>query len=613
MEDDVDINTLTLEKYLAWVQDDIRPRVVKPKIGNDVEFEINSKFMRELRRKLFKGTVNEDAHEHVRRVLEIVDLFHFLGVTHDAVMLRVFLTTLTRPALRWINRLTAGLVTTLDLLEKAFIRQYCPPFKTAKILEIIRNFKQEMDETLYHAWERYSDLLYRCPQHDLNSQQKVHIFYTGLDIFTRRILDSRGFIPLMTPTQALKSIQVMAEHSHDWYDKTTTRGRINDSSDNVDAIQASFKGAHLTKDCPLKKEDKEVEQSKNVGSLEETIIKFCDESIKKQAAEDEWIRKLIKNTKSNIRELKTTIKNLQEKAYQLTQIVLTNTCEKFKARTTMGKENVKEPVPQNLPVVQNYVPPMQFLGSPYRTHEAVCAIGIPVEIQEDEGDMNDGCDITVEVCYKIKVKREEELDYDIPLQEHVMQPLTPQAVHITPPDDNYVAPATNPILNKHLNEFREELTNNTRVLKKIDSNPVNDLKELLKTYDFETFIRELLHQLSQSSHETGNAKREMKSHQQNGFNLSFPYPVANLHPYGVHCYSHPHLISSEGRNTLLLGSHSKELEFEVFLTFLSCGKKVMFRRNHIGETRLFYRRSARIHLLQSSFKEKSNAQGSLLF
>ncbi|GKA65728.1 hypothetical protein Tco_0765435 [Tanacetum coccineum] len=100
MEDDVDINTLTIEQYLAWVQDDIRPGVVKPKIDNDVEFEVNSNFMRELIGKLFKGTDDEDAHEHVQRVLEITDLFHFPGVTHNAVMLRVFPITLKGPALR---------------------------------------------------------------------------------------------------------------------------------------------------------------------------------------------------------------------------------------------------------------------------------------------------------------------------------------------------------------------------------------------------------------------------------------------------------------------------------------------------------------------------------
>ncbi|GKA18269.1 hypothetical protein Tco_0698106 [Tanacetum coccineum] len=216
----------------------------------------------------------------------------------------------------------------------------------------------------------------------------------------------------------------------------------------------------------------------------------------------------------------------------------------------MGKENIKEPVPCDLPIVQTYAPPTQFLGSPYRTHQTICAIGIPEEIEEDEGDMNDGYDITVKdvqrlrkiltpsihtlpnlkpivqpymplglVYNKIKVIREEEQNYDNPLQDHVMQPLTPQTVHITPPDDDYVAPATNPILNKHLNEFGEEFADNTRVYKKINSNPINDLKELLKTYDFETFIRKLLHQLSQSSYETGKTNKEMKSHQQYGFNL----------------------------------------------------------------------------------------------
>ncbi|GJZ42284.1 hypothetical protein Tco_0589170 [Tanacetum coccineum] len=222
MEDDVDISALTMEQYIALIPDDIKPGIVNPKIGDDVEFEINKNFMRELQRKLFTGTDDEDAYEHVRTVLEIVDLFHFPGVTHDAIMLRVFTITLKGRALRWKNRLPK--------------------------LEEIRNFKQERDETLYHAWERYNDLLYQCPLHDLNYQQKVHIFYTGLHIPTRKILDSNGFIPLMTPTQSLESIQVMADHSHDWYDETTIRERINDVLDNID-----FKGEHPNKEHPLKK------------------------------------------------------------------------------------------------------------------------------------------------------------------------------------------------------------------------------------------------------------------------------------------------------------------------------------------------------------------------
>ncbi|GKC12138.1 putative reverse transcriptase domain-containing protein, partial [Tanacetum coccineum] len=76
-----------------------------------------------------------------------------------------------------------------------------------------------------------------------------------------------------------------------------------------------------------------------------------------------------------------------------------------------------------------------------------------------------------------------------------------KTIHITPPDDNYVASATDPILNKHLNEFGEEFSDNTRVSEKINNNPVNNLKELLKTYDFENFVQKSKNQLSQSSHE----------------------------------------------------------------------------------------------------------------
>nr|GFA65302.1 hypothetical protein [Tanacetum cinerariifolium] len=232
-------------------------------------------------------------------VLEIADLFHFHGVTHNVVMLRVFPITLKGPTLIWINRLSAGLVTTWDLLKKAFIKQYCPPLKIARKLEEICNFKQEVDEQLYRAWEIYSDLLYRCPQHDLNNQRMVHMFYTLLYIPTRIMLDSKGFIPLMTPTQALELIKVMTDHSRNWYDEATTKERIEG--------------------------------------------------------------------------------------------------EKVKERTTMGKENVKEPNPRDLPVVQTYVPPTKFLGSPFRTHETICMMGIPKEIHKMKAHDDERARMTIEI------------------------------------------------------------------------------------------------------------------------------------------------------------------------------------------------------------------------
>ncbi|GJT97855.1 zf-CCHC domain-containing protein [Tanacetum coccineum] len=87
------------------------------------------------------------------------DLFHIPGVTHGAIMLRVFPITITGTSRRWKNMLPAGSIDTWDLLDKAFIRKYCPPLKIAKKLEEIYNFKQKMDEAMYQAWERYNDLI----------------------------------------------------------------------------------------------------------------------------------------------------------------------------------------------------------------------------------------------------------------------------------------------------------------------------------------------------------------------------------------------------------------------------------------------------------------------
>ncbi|GJX10923.1 hypothetical protein Tco_0295957 [Tanacetum coccineum] len=84
------------------------------------------------------------------------------------------------------------------------------------------------------------------------------------------------------------------------------------------------------------------------------------------------------------------------------------------------------------------------------------------------------------------------------LHDGVMQPLTPQTVHITPRDDDYVAPATSPTLDKLLNEFEKECSDITRVAKIADGNPVKNIMELSdikKTSDFETLVRKLLHQV----------------------------------------------------------------------------------------------------------------------
>ncbi|GJT90047.1 hypothetical protein Tco_1078892 [Tanacetum coccineum] len=176
-----------------------------------------------LREDTFSGNKNDDAHEHVEKVLDIVSLFSIPGVSYDAIMLGVFPITLIEAAKRWIDRIPLGTINTWDLLEKTFFQRYCLPSKTAKQLEEIHNFKQEGDETLYQAWER------RTSSGGSNA----------IDVITRK-LDSLG--------RHMKKLR-----------------------ENVHAIQVGcglYGGTHLDKECPLNEEVKGIDEVKYVSKKE---------------------------------------------------------------------------------------------------------------------------------------------------------------------------------------------------------------------------------------------------------------------------------------------------------------------------------------------------------
>ncbi|GKA72158.1 putative ribonuclease H-like domain-containing protein [Tanacetum coccineum] len=183
--------------------------VARPKIEDKDNFELKGQFLKELRTNTFSGSDHEDANEHIKKVLEIVDLFHIPNITIDQVMLR------------------------------AFPIKYCPPARTAKKMEEINKFQQEPDENLYQALERFKELLMKCHQYYLTEMQEVVLFYNGLDVPTRQILDSRGAIPSKTAADAkpYNTTQNLEKEDH--------RKRIKMLCDQVGWEQ--FKGPHNTK------------------------------------------------------------------------------------------------------------------------------------------------------------------------------------------------------------------------------------------------------------------------------------------------------------------------------------------------------------------------------
>ncbi|GJV44728.1 putative reverse transcriptase domain-containing protein [Tanacetum coccineum] len=120
-------------------------------------------------------------------------------------MLRALPMSLIGAASHWLRNKPYGLITTWEDLKIKFLSKYCPPFRTMKKMEEINKFQQEPDETLYQAWDRFKELLMKCAQHYLMEMQEVILFYNGLEVPTRQILDSKGAMPSKTAADAKPS------------------------------------------------------------------------------------------------------------------------------------------------------------------------------------------------------------------------------------------------------------------------------------------------------------------------------------------------------------------------------------------------------------------------
>ncbi|GKD03151.1 hypothetical protein Tco_1178125, partial [Tanacetum coccineum] len=166
-EEEAEAMAETMEQYMSKTRTDYGSGVARPKIDNKDQFELKGQFLKELRENTFSGSDNEDANEHIEKVLEIVDLFHVPNITVDQLMLRVFPISLTGATSRWLRNERTSSIKTWEDLKTKFLNKYCPPGGTTKKMEEINNFQQEPNETLFQAWEHFKELLMKCPQHYL--------------------------------------------------------------------------------------------------------------------------------------------------------------------------------------------------------------------------------------------------------------------------------------------------------------------------------------------------------------------------------------------------------------------------------------------------------------
>ena len=116
-------------------------------------------------------------------------------------------------------------------------------------MQEINNFGQLEGENLAKAWDRFHELLRKCPHHRLTRWMQVHTFYNGLRNTTRTVIDASvgGALMKKTIAQAYEILEDAATNTNQWPREKTTPVKAIGGTDNEVLNNMVTHVAQLTK------------------------------------------------------------------------------------------------------------------------------------------------------------------------------------------------------------------------------------------------------------------------------------------------------------------------------------------------------------------------------
>lgn len=166
----------------------------------------------------FHGLNQEDPYMHIKDFLEICDTFKFQNFSDESVRLRLFPFSLKDKAKAWLKSLSSRSITSWETLVSKFLNKFFPMSKTNALKRQITDFCQDENEKFYESWERFKDILLKCPHHGFETWRLVQYFYNGLTQTHRNMIESMnsGCFLNLKDEEAYSFLEELSESSQQW-------------------------------------------------------------------------------------------------------------------------------------------------------------------------------------------------------------------------------------------------------------------------------------------------------------------------------------------------------------------------------------------------------------
>ncbi|KAK1682902.1 hypothetical protein QYE76_043750 [Lolium multiflorum] len=184
----------------------------------DYDFSLDLSHIAIVEKTPFCGTEKESAVEHMTELSTLSGLFSDDIKMRTYFVAKIFPFSLKDDAKAWYNNLSPGSIKSPKELLDVFFRKYFPASAQHAALQRIYNFDQEDGEKLPEAWARFCSLIRAQPDHDLEKNDLLDIFYSGLTIESRAYLDSCAgcVFRKRTPEDAEELLAKIGRNHDDW-------------------------------------------------------------------------------------------------------------------------------------------------------------------------------------------------------------------------------------------------------------------------------------------------------------------------------------------------------------------------------------------------------------